>query len=257
MASWAGGFDRIIAPRGGCRVTRRGTLWFGWTLAVLAMAGFTALGFWQYGRMHEKEALLARVDRALHDRRPRALDSDAAGIHWVEGDGRIEARTLLLDNQIHAGRPGVRVYCVVDAGPSGHRLVDFGWLPVGGDRTLPDVACPAGPMHVRGLMAPPPSSGIRMGAPMQQLAPDRWLMARVDLDAIANALHVRLPPAVVRLDPALPGGYARDLDILPNTLPPARHLGYAVQWWGLALAVLVTALLLTFRSNRRSRASRP
>jgi cytochrome oxidase assembly protein ShyY1 len=59
-----------------------------------------------------------------------------------------------------------------------------------------------------------------------------------------------VPPRVVRLDPKLPGGYARDLDILPNTLPPERHLGYAVQWWALSIAVLVTALVLTFRKPR-------
>ena len=62
-----------------------------------------------------------------------------------------------------------------------------------------------------------------------------------------------LPPRVLRLDPALPLGYVRDLDILPNTLPPQRHLGYAVQWFALAAAVLATALLLTFRKPRSSR----
>jgi cytochrome oxidase assembly protein ShyY1 len=56
---------------------------------------------------------------------------------------------------------------------------------------------------------------------------------------------------VLKLDPAIPLGYARDLDVLPNTLPPERHLGYAVQWFGLALAVLATALVLTFRKPRR------
>lgn len=32
---------------------------------------------------------------------------------------------------------------------------------------------------------------------------------------------------------------------------PARHLGYAVQWFGLAAAVLATAMLLTWRARRR------
>ena len=44
----------------------------------------------------------------------------------------------------------------------------------------------------------------------------------------------------------------RDLDILPNTLTPERHLGYAVQWFGLAAAVFVVALVLTLRARRRS-----
>jgi cytochrome oxidase assembly protein ShyY1 len=68
---------------------------------------------------------------------------------------------------------------------------------------------------------------------------------------LRRALRVpALAPRVLKLDPALPIGYARDLDVLPNTLPPARHLGYAVQWFGLALTVLVTALVLTFRKPR-------
>jgi cytochrome oxidase assembly protein ShyY1 len=62
---------------------------------------------------------------------------------------------------------------------------------------------------------------------------------------------------VLKLDPAQSlasdgRADARDLDILPNTLPPDRHLGYAVQWFGLALAVLVTALVVTFRKSPRT-----
>jgi cytochrome oxidase assembly protein ShyY1 len=81
-------------------------------------------------------------------------------------------------------------------------------------------------------------------------------MTRVDFDAIHAATGLASWPYVVRLDPDLPLGYPRDLDVLPNTLPPERHLGYAVQWWALALAVLVTALVLTYRS-RSSRGERP
>ena len=238
-------------------MTRRGTLLFGWTLALLAMAGFASLGFWQYGRMQEKAALLARAAKAFDDRTPRALDSDIDGIAWVEGEGRIDPRTLLLDNQLRDGRPGVRMYCVAAVGKQAHRLVDFGWLPLGGDRTLPAATCPAGPMHLRGLLAPAPSSGLRMGEAMQQVD-GRWLMTRVDPAAIAGALRIEEPaPQVLRLDPKLPVGHARDLDLLPNTLPPERHLGYAVQWWALALAVLATALVLTFRSHRRSKSPSP
>ena len=42
----------------------------------------------------------------------------------------------------------------------------------------------------------------------------------------------------------------RDLAILANTLTPERHLGYAVQWFGLAITVLVVALVLTLRKKR-------
>ena len=237
-------------------MTRRGTLWIGWTLALLAMAGFARLGFWQYARMHEKQALLAEVDQVMREKRAMSLISDHGRPTptWVEQDGRVEPVTLILDNQQRDGRPGVNVYCVLDVGRvwgGGHRLIDFGWLPLPGDRTMPDVACPAGPLHVRGLSTALPSSGVRMGSALQQIGPSRWLMVRADADAIDAALHVDVPPRVVRLDPELKVGWARNLDVLPNTLPPERHLGYAVQWWALSAAVLVTALLLTFRKKKK------
>lgn len=242
---------RIIAPCGENGVTRRGTLWLGWTLAVLAMAGFARLGFWQYERMQVKEALLARVDLVLQEKRPNPLDFDLIAIpSWVHDEARVEPVTLLLDNQMREERAGVRVYCLVAVNGRPHRLVDLGWLPVGAHREMPDVKCPAGPMQVAGLLTQPPSSGLQMGAPMQRLSDGRWLMTRVDVTAIGDATGIQSTPWVVHLDPALNIGYARDLDVLPNTLPPERHLGYAVQWWALALAVLVTALVLTFRKPR-------
>ncbi|MGJ4728473.1 SURF1 family cytochrome oxidase biogenesis protein, partial [Luteimonas sp. SDU101] len=77
------------------------------------------------------------------------------------------------------------------------------------------------------------------------------LAVRLDAPGLPVLLGLdALPPRVLKLDPALPIGHARDLDVLPNTLPPQKHLGYAVQWFGLAIAVLVTALVLTFRFRR-------
>ena len=82
-----------------------------------------------------------------------------------------------------------------------------------------------------------------------------WLLALavvLEPAAVADALGLpALAPRVLRLDPDLPMGYARDLEVLANTLPPERHLGYAVQWFALSAAVLVIALLLTLRARRR------
>lgn len=249
---------RIIAPRGKERVTRRGTPWFGWTLALLAIAGFARLGFWQYGRMLEKEARLAEVARVLQEKQAFSLASDIVPMpgtmKWVEDTGRIEPDTLLLDNQMRGGRQGVHVYCVFDVGRrwgGGHRLIDFGWTPMSADRKVPDhIACPAGDLKVRGLLLDAPSTGVAVGDAMQSIGPRRWLMTRIDDAAIQKATGYVVWPSVVRLDPEMKIGYARDLDVLPNTLPPERHLGYAVQWWALSLAVLVTALVLTFRKKK-------
>ena len=84
------------------------------------------------------------------------------------------------------------------------------------------------------------------------------LVIALDLPTLRAALGLEaLAPRVLKLDPgqamAAGSGYARDLEILPNTLPPDRHLGYAVQWFALAAAMLVIALVLTFRKPGRRR----
>lgn len=243
-----------------------------WMCGLALAAGFFSLGVWQLQRGEEKRGMLERAQRALRVRAPqppvKAWDkAHARGYDWVEIDGEFTAGPpLLLDNQIRAGKPGVRVYRLFSPShPAGRELlVDMGWLPLGSRRELPSPALlaaplPAGskPMVLRGLLAPPPSSGLAMGPAMAMREDGRiLLMSRFDLSAIdaraGDPTH-GLAPRVLKLDPALPFGYPRDLDILPNTLPPERHLGYAVQWFALAATVLITALVLTLRKSRSRR----
>ena len=229
----------------------------GWAAAVLLAAGFTALGSWQLGRQDEKQAMLDEVAATLAAREPVALAQAAdptqrRAYDWASGPGHFaEAPAILLDNQQRGGRAGVRAYRVFVPDAAGAPLlVELGWLPLPGDRTLPEVPRPMDTREVAGLLAPPPSHGI--GPAGTQVQADGTLLA-VGLDPEALAGTLRLPglaPRVLKLDPDAGIGYPRDLDVLPNTLPPERHFGYAVQWFALAIAVLATALVLTFRRPR-------
>lgn len=234
------------------------TLLVGWTLALLAIAGFIALGQWQLGRQQQKQAMLDDVAATIASRAagPLSAAADAGrarSYDWVGGAGHFaEVPAVLLDNQQRGGRAGVRAYRVFVPGDgSMPLLVELGWLPLPGDRTLPDIVRPSGRREVAGLLAPPPSHGL---GPVGHAAQADGTLLAIGLDPAALATALRQPalaPRVLKLDPALDLGYARDLDVLPNTLPPERHLGYAVQWFALALAVLATALLLTLRRSRR------
>ena len=231
----------------------------GWIVAILLIVAGCMLGSWQLQRMHQKEAMLASVASVLRERvpRPLALANDPAraqAYDWAVGEGRfLPQPAWLLDNQQRDGRPGVRVFRLFQAeGDPIPLLVEMGWLPVGAARELPKVgAAPADVTAIRGLLLPPPSGGLLAGAESQ--TPDgQYLVIALDPATIAARSGVaRIAPRVLRLDPDQPLGHARDLDVLPNTLPPQRHLGYAVQWFALAAAVLVIALLLTLRHRRR------
>lgn len=237
---------------------------FGWTLAVLAMALFCSLGVWQLDRAQQKKVMLAESRSILAVRKPLSLRAAAdparkAAYDWAQGEGRFtEAPAVLLDNQTREGRSGVRIYRVFqpdmpqpDAAAAPPLLVELGWMPLAGDRTLPRIESFSGTLRVAGLLAPPPSAGLA-GAIAAPQADGNLLATSLDHAVLSSALKLpTLAPRVLRLDPALKVGYLRDLDILPNTLPPERHLGYAVQWFGLALTVLITALVLTLRKRRR------
>lgn len=240
-------------------MTSRSTWIIGWLAAVLAIAAFASLGRWQMARMHEKQALLAQVEHTLAARQPQPLSHAADGrngenFDWASGSGRFaDAPAVLLDNQMREGRAGVRAYRVFlpDAAPTTPLLVELGWLPLDSQRTLPGIEQPPGTLHLDGLLAPPPAGGLLNAAP--QVQPDGTLLATtLQPQALASALgQPQLAARVLKLDPALPIGHERDLDVLPNTLPPEKHLGYAVQWFALALTVLLTAVFLSWRALRR------
>lgn len=245
----------------------RRTLLVGWSLAVLAMVAFASLGLWQSRRAVEKQAMLDAAAQVLAQHQPVSLlqasePARARNYDWAVGTGAFSnAQPLLLDNQMRAGRAGVRVYRIFyPDSPLSYTfagnalLIDMGWLPLAGDRTLPKVSFPvSNRIQVRGLLAPPPSTGLALGAGIARQE-DVWLLTRIDLAAIGQVVNgarrLTLAPRVLRLDPSMPLGFERDLDVLPNTLPPERHRAYAWQWFALALAVLVTALILTFRKTK-------
>ena len=219
-------------------------------LGLLVVAGLARLGLWQWQRAQEKQAMLAGVHAVMSARRPLPL-ADAGrgqGYAWAAGRGRFRAApVLLLDNQRRGQAVGVQVLGIFEPLAGGPLLVELGWLPVPPDRRLPRPTLPTGTLEIAGLLAPPPAPGLALGADHVAQG-DHWLLTRVDLPALSRATRLALAPRVLRLDPALTSiGYTRDLDVLPNTLPPERHRGYALQWFGLSATLLAITLLLFLR----------
>lgn len=233
-------------------------MWFGWVLALIVIAFFVRLGFWQLDRAVEKQAMLDAADQVLAERmaKPLAAAADPAraqAYDWAAGRGEFADRgPLWLDNQQRGGQVGVRVYRIFrPQSGAPPLLVDLGWLPLPGDRSLPAIERPSGTLQLRGLLSPPPSPGLALGPGLVEKK-GGWLLTRVESEAITAAagLSTPLAPRVLRLDPDLALGYERDLELLANTLPPIKHRGYALQWFAMALAVLVIALLLSFRKGK-------
>jgi surfeit locus 1 family protein len=168
------------------------------------------------------------------------MDMISRSIEWAEGPLHFpQGPLLLLDNQRRGNAVGVSVYQTAERVDGSALLVDMGWLPVSGDRQLPKPRPLAGKIHVQGLLMPPPSMGLAMGPAFSEQPDGSLLLTRLDIRALAERRNQRFAERVLRLDPQLPFGFARDLQVQSNTLTPEKHRGYAMQWFGLAAAFAV------------------
>lgn len=190
------------------------------------------LGAWQLERAETKVELRdAYFERMAAE--AAAPQAEPLMFERVLLVGRFEGTSFLVDNQVHQGRAG---YWVVSSflDESGSRyLVNRGWLAASSDRgVLPEVTVP-GMVSTIGVVWP--DTGL-----IPLLEDDAWASdwpKRVQrLNAPRMAALVEAEPFEIRLEPGQPGGLTAIT--IGTSLSPDRHLGYAVQWFGLALVLV-------------------
>ena len=230
-----------------------------WCLALLVAALCARASVWQYGRAQWKADYLANWAQAL-DRPARALTGDdlqrpVAFPEAVSGKlTRQSARWLLLDNQRRGSEVGLHAYALYSLADSAAEpviLIDFGWLPMLPGRQLPALDPPPPTLHASGMLLAWPGQGIALAENPWPMADQAILLTYIDRDEIADKTSLSLAPGVLRLDASNPDSrFVREAIALPNTLSPDQHYGYALQWGGLAITVLIVALVLHVRSRR-------
>lgn len=230
-------------------------------LTLIGVSVFVRLGVWQLHRADEKRALIAQFEAG--ERTTVELTSENATTQpryqHVHARGHYEsARQILLDNMPSAsGRAGFRVVTpfVLDAG--GTVLVDRGWIPLGANRrALPNVEVGESSRAVAGRFADLPRPGITLAEPsIDDAAPWPRVMNFPQHATLEHALGQTLVAGLVLLDPDQPDGYERAWQLTHESFSPERHVAYAVQWFGLAVAAVVIFVLLSLRkepSNERA-----
>ncbi|SDF98667.1 Cytochrome oxidase assembly protein ShyY1 [Onishia taeanensis] len=214
-------------------------LWWGfWSLLVILGL---ALGQWQWQRAAEKEAYLAALAAAPTLVSPQEAPPEGATLIL---EGRYQAdETRFLDNRTHDGELGVAALTPLRGDDGRLWLIERGFMPTGVSREAPSVATPEGRVTLKGQWQQdgkraPLFGANQEGLRLQRIQLDAWK----DLGGFAQAgwLHLEEGPGLLK-----PWWE-------PSVLPPSRHLGYAVQWWGLAAAALVVLLL----GGRRMRLAR-
>ena len=223
------------------------------TLATaLLLPTLLSLGFWQLDRADEKAALIDRLEarRALPAITPQSalrLPDNERADRQVVMDARFTPnRFVLLDNRLRGGKFGYEVVAFAEVDQLAMAL-NLGW--VRGDpsrQTLPNIVLPSGVQTVSGRLYQPSGDAFMLGenrlvqlpSVVQQLTLSAWQ------EELQSLLDQPIFPLEVRVDEFESVAFDATWAIINQT--PAKHQGYAVQWFTMAAAL---GLAFIFRST--------
>lgn len=234
--------SRIFAPR-----------LFTTLLTIVLIALLISLGRWQLRRAEEKRVLFDSFAAGTDATQSIDLRTPAVKRYsHIEAGGRYDqSRQILIDNMMNGERAGYFVITPFALAGGGWMLVNRGWVPLGASRAeRPAIAVPGDTRTVRGRADNMPSPGIQLGTKAVLAPPYPVVAAFPSREEIARLLHESSwtrAADLVLLDPGEPDGYVRRWS--PPGFPPMRHIGYAVQWFALALTLLVIWVVTNLRRD--------
>jgi surfeit locus 1 family protein len=244
--------------------SRAWLVWLG-MVTCLALAGLIGLGVWQLKRLAWKEGLIAEVAA-----RADAAPVDAPGeTDWaklrpsdyeyrhVRSRGVYEfSREALVFRALERARgrfsgPGYLVMTPLRLAGGAHVIVNRGFVPQDQrDRFAAPAPDASAQTTVTGLMRS--SEPRNWFTPPDDPARGQWYTR--DPAAIASALNVeRAAPFTIDADAGSPGLLPQGGETVLTF--PNNHLGYALTWFGMAVALVGVSVAFAAARLRAERAS--
>ncbi|MDF1831678.1 MAG: SURF1 family protein [Porticoccaceae bacterium] len=240
-------------------------------------------GFWQLHRAEEKREILA-AQSALQADAPIAFADVRGGKELTETNGKSEQRkgsaaqrylrvtavgeihpqqVFLIDNRVRRGRPGYEVLVplkVVMAGAQPFWLmVNRGWLAGGLDRSqLPAIPPLKEVSTFTGYLYQSFGKHLVLADDVWAAGESPLVIQHFDQGKLERYLGGNVYPYSLRLEEGSSGALKADWVIV--NVQPEKHTAYAVQWFSMALALVILTLFansnISTRFARNSAAKR-
>lgn len=224
---------------------------FSWKMTILTfffVSFFIYLGNWQLYRAKEKAMMIEQASK-LTQQSPIAWHSNMSlplQYQQIQLKGHYILPTIFLDNQHYLHQFGYHVITPLLINNNNIILIDRGWIK--GDlnrRQLPAIVTPAELMDVTGQVYFPTNKEWVLGQEIEKKSDDALLIERINIQLLSQFLHKSIYPFIIRLNKDNQAGYMREWAIV--SMPPARHKGYAFQWFAIAFAIFVIYIGLNFK----------
>lgn len=197
------------------------------------------LGGWQLQRAEQKRVWLQQLDDAPATTVTGALER-LEHYDWVPVRLEIELvplKVFLLDNRTRRGRAGYEVVVPIRVDEGNWWLGSLGWVAAPPRRDqLPEVELSRRWLRVDGVLSRPLESVTLAASQVEPGWPRR--IQSLDIQQIREVLAEPVEPLVLHLKTTVSEAILPRESIYTG-IEPERHLGYAVQWFGLALALVV------------------
>lgn len=218
-------------------------------LMLLSVLLFVRLGFWQIQRGHDKADMLA-LQKEMMAKAPQLWTADQqlpSQYQPIRLRGHYGDSVFYLDNQHYQHQFGYDVISPFYIGNQLIVMVDRGWIPGRVDRkTLPQIQIPQGEQEIVGAVYFP-SANWTLGPGSEPFPGRRWVIETLQPELFRQILQQNTAAFMMRLNPDQPDGFTRQWAIV--SMPPERHYGYALQWFVMALAVLIIYVVLNLKKK--------
>lgn len=87
-----------------------------------------------------------------------------------------------------------------------------------------------------------------LGVGLEEKENKMIIIERIDTKLVSQVLQKKVYPFIIRLDKQDAYGFVREWAIV--SMPPQRHIAYALQWFAMALVILIIFVALNLKKDK-------